>query len=254
MERICLLVSVLTSSRINPVSTLYWKAGESREFARRYGVAAESCAKEFQSWLSEPGEIVGLLPSMAPTWIERTRSTRVLEMIKQFVGLANSSPYSEEDFLSICQCFEGLRRTRVGSPASKNEVSSEQRSHLLDYARKIGIGRDKRREIEKLLSEPKRVKLRSLLRQAIDEIMEPIALIVGRRPDLAQEIVNRRNDLSHGVSDGTDGNPQWWDKLGEECAVMRVLVLSEILRLGNLSGAQIAHAAIRDPWLRSVGR
>jgi len=241
LDALCLLVSVLTQARCWPIERTYWALkGDRRDKAQRYAWIDKQVPTNFTDWLVLPGKIIATLQEMLPHWIPAVRQATSQTLIWQFVNAANKDGYAEDDFLALCQCFEGLSAHRIGQVSTIPGCDTKALVHINNSAKAIGLNKAVRGKIRKAFEDATRMTLEDRLRKVFDTPPFCIQEVMRHRPDIHKEIARRRNQLSHGSTEGTIKTQADFERLVTETAVIRTLCLAEILFLGGLTAEQTA--------------
>jgi hypothetical protein len=254
LDALCLLVSVLTQARCWPVKRIYWKDENYDQRAERYSWVDKQAPTELFNWLALPGRIITVLRQMLPVWITAMRHPHTGMLIRKFVNAANNKGYVEADFLAICQCFEGLSVNRIGHQSEVPGCDSKTLSRINDTAKDLGLNTVIRRRVRKAFEDATRLTLEERLKKALVATPFCIQEIMRRRPNIYTEIARRRNQLSHGSTEGVVQSQTDFERLLTETAVIRALSLAEILRLGGLPEQKVAEMVNQDIVMKYLPR
>jgi len=211
-----------------------------RNKAQRYTWIKKQVPTHFTDWLVLPGKIIATLQEMLPHWIPAIRQATSRTLIWQFVNATNRDGYAEDDFLALCQCFEGLSAHRIGHASSIPGCDIHTLLHINNSAKALGLNKAVRGKIRKAFEDVTRMTLEDRLRKVFETPPFHIQELMRRRPDIHKEIARRRNQLAHGSTEGTIKIQTDFERLLTETAVIRTLCLAEILFLGGMTAKQTA--------------
>lgn len=82
--------------------------------------------------------------------------------------------------------------------------------------------------------------LEDRLRKVFDIVPFCIQEVMRHRPDIYKEITRRRNQLSHGSTEGSIKTQTDFERLLTETAIIRTPCLAEILFLGGMTAEKAA--------------
>lgn len=236
MDGLCLLVAVLTQARCWPMERTYWRfESTEHERARRFTWMEKQKPTPFTDWLMLPGAIVEAVQRMLPDWIKAIKDPQVGTLIRHFVTATNKNGYIEEKFLALCQCFEGLNKARLDNEPASSRCDIGVLKEINEKAKSLGLNSDFRRKIKKSFEDAAKMTLEDRLRKVFNASPLCIQQVMEKHPRILEEVAKRRNQLSHGSTDGAIKTQEEFNRLLTETAVIRVHCLAEILFLGGIS-------------------
>jgi hypothetical protein len=246
LDALCLLVSVITQARCWPPKRNYYKHDGDFQEARRHSWIDKQNPTTFYDWLELPGKIIDLIRQILPGWICAVRNPRAGMLIRHFVTAANNNGYAETAFLAFCQCFEGLNTQRIGDYAATPACDAQIMSQINDAAKNLGLNSAFRRRVRKAFEDAMKLTLEERLKNTLPNTPFCIQEVMRSRPNIYAEIARRRNQLSHGSTNGIIRTQADFEQLLTETAVLRALCLAEVLLLAGMQADQVAEMIRSD--------